>query len=160
VNALLKNLAAAAALATTAVLLVADSAEECAHDAQDVTFDISENTCGRTGTLRVSVPENECALSVEVAEETGLPRAGNNDGSRVDVRGGGNWYLHASNFPLTLGPDGGVVSPDAGNVTTVNGNRHCDVERDGETLVLRCKDRPADLSGQVLGTCSARLTPR
>ncbi|NMO20684.1 hypothetical protein HPC49_43920 [Pyxidicoccus fallax] len=158
-NALLKNLAVTAVVATAAVRLVACTSEACTHEAQDVTFDVRENTCGATGTLRVSTPMNECALTVTVAENTGLPGAGDTDGDSIDVRGGG-WYLHDPDITLHLGPDGGVVSADAGSVTTVAGNRSCDAEPEGNDLVLRCKDRPRDLSGSVLRTCSARLTAR
>lgn len=158
-NVLLKNLTAAAVLATTAVLLVADSSLDCPETAQDVTFDISNNTCGRSGTLRVSTAADSCSLTVEVASGTGLPEFGELDSSK-DLREGG-WYLHDASRTFHVGADGGVVAPDAGSGTQVTGNRHCSASREGDVLRLSCIDRYADLSGrEVGGGCEAVLTPR
>lgn len=156
---LLKNLTTAAVLATTAVLLIADSAEECAHEAQDVTFEVSGNTCGSAGTLRVSAAKDSCELQAEVPSGMGLPEFGNVENGTKDLKEGG-WYLHDSARTFYVGSDGGVVAPDGGSGTEVPGNRHCEATREGGVLRLRCVDRRSDLSGVEVGGCEAVLTPR
>ncbi|MCP3141671.1 hypothetical protein [Pyxidicoccus xibeiensis] len=158
-NVLMKNLAAAAVLATTAVLLVADSARECAHAAQDVTFDVSNNTCGAAGTLRVSSSEDACSITVEASPGTDLPGFGNTNRDDLDLRAGGHWYLHSADFTFHVGADGGTVPRDAGG-QSISGNRTCETVAEGAGLRLRCTDRRGDLSGDEVGTCEALLTPR
>ncbi|MFP2929204.1 hypothetical protein ACLESO_29180 [Pyxidicoccus sp. 3LG] len=161
-NPLLKNLAAAAVLASTAVLLVADSARECSHAAKEATFDVTQNTCGQAGTLRVSSAEDSCDLDVETEDATGLPRSGNtNRDDDIDLLAEGHWYLSSTAQNLYVGPDGGYVSVDAGGATPVNGSRSCETTREGEALRLRCTDRHrTDLPEHHLATCEALLTPR
>lgn len=158
-KALLKNLTTAAVLATTAVLLIADSARECPRDAQEAAFDISNNTCGGSGVLRVAQGKDACDLTVEVSSGTGLPEFGDAGGSGSDLNQGG-WYLHDAARTFYVGADGGVVAPDAGSGTEVPGNRHCEATREGDVLRLSCIDRRSDLSGVELGRCAAVLTPR
>jgi len=160
VKALLKNLAAMAVLATTAALLVADSAKECRHAAQDVTFDVGHNTCGQPGILRVNTAEDQCILNVEVEERTGLPATGDVYESGVDLRQGGNWYLADTNVPVTLNEDGRPQLEDAGSGATVAVNRTCEVQREGEVLRLKCTARKTDLANEQVYTCEAVLTPR
>jgi hypothetical protein len=159
-KALLKNLTAAAVLASTAALLIADSARECSRDAQEIAFDISNNTCGGSGVLRLKQGKDVCDLTVELSSSgTGLPEFGDVGASSSDL-GQGGWYLHDAARTFYVGADGGVVAPDAGSGTEVQGNRHCEATREGDTLRLRCIDRRADLSGVEVGRCEAVLTPR
>ncbi|WP_426754833.1 hypothetical protein [Myxococcus sp. Y35] len=159
-KALLMNLATAAVLVMTALLLVADSAKECSHSAQDVTFDVGHNTCGLPGILRVSTAEAQCVLDVEVDERTGLPAAGDVYGGAVDLRQGNNWYLADTNVFITLSADGGTLPTDAGSGRSVEVNRTCEVLPEGEVLRLRCTARKADLANEQVHACEAILTPR
>lgn len=158
---ILMNLAAAAALATTAVLLVADSGgKDCYQPAQNVTFDVGHNTCGAPGLLKVSTPEDECRLDVEAEERTGLPTTGAVYGGTVDILQGDNWYLADTNVSITLNTDGGTLPTDAGDGTRVDVNRSCEVLREGEVLRLKCTARKVDLANEQVHACEAVLTPR
>jgi hypothetical protein len=149
----------AAVLATAAGLLIPGCTEKCLHAAQDVAFEVSGNTCGRAGVLRLSSAENSCELRAEVPSGMGLPEFGNLESATQDLNEGG-WYLHDASRTFRVGADGGVVAPDAGSGTEVSGNRHCEATREGNVLRLRCLDRRSDLSGVELGGCEAVLTPR
>ncbi|ATB50425.1 hypothetical protein [Corallococcus macrosporus] len=159
---ILTNLAATAALATTAVLLIADSGgvKECHQAAQEVTFDVGHNTCGEPGILRVGTPDRECRLDVEVEERTGLPTMGDVYEGTVDIRQGNNWYLADTNVLITLQADGGTRPDDAGSGTQVPVNRTCEVLRESDILRLKCIARRADLANEQVHTCEAVLTPR
>ncbi|ABF92209.1 hypothetical protein MXAN_6346 [Myxococcus xanthus DK 1622] len=158
---ILMNLAATAALATTAVLLVADSGEKgCHQPAQSVTFDVGHNTCGAPGILRVSTPQDTCRLDVEAEERTGLPMTGDVYDGSVDLRQGDNWYLADMNVAIIVDADGGTLPGDAGTGTTVEVNRACEVLREGEVLRLKCTARRADLANEPVSACEAVLTPR
>ncbi|MFP2957954.1 hypothetical protein ACLEPN_09020 [Myxococcus sp. 1LA] len=158
---ILMNLAATAALATTAVLLVADSGgvKECHQAAQEVTFDVGHNTCGEPGILRVSTPERECSLDVEVEERTGLPETGDVYEGTVDIRQGNNWFLTDTDV-IVVGLDGGTQPNDGGVGHTTSVYRSCEVLREGEVLRLKCTARRADLVNEPVRTCEAVLTPR
>ncbi|NVJ01977.1 hypothetical protein HV824_28170 [Myxococcus sp. AM009] len=158
---ILMNLAATAALATTAVLLVADSGgKDCYQPAQSVTFDVGHNTCGAPGLLQVSTPQDDCRLDVAVEERTGLPTRGAVYAGTVDILQGDNWYLADTNVVITLSTDGGTPPADAGSGTAVEVNRACEVLREGEVLRLKCTAREADLGNEQVHACEAVLTPR
>lgn len=71
---ILMNLAATAALAITAVLLVADSGEKgCHQPAQSVTFDVGHNTCGAPGILQVSTPKTPAVSTWRWRNERACP---------------------------------------------------------------------------------------
>ncbi|HZI14344.1 MAG TPA: hypothetical protein VE153_28520 [Myxococcus sp.] len=158
-KALLKQLTPSAVLATTAVLLSAGCTGKCLHEAQDVAFDVSGNTCGSAGTLRLSTAQDSCELRAVPSSGTGLPEFGDVGSGTRDLKEGG-WYLHDASRTYYVGADGGVVVPDAGSGTEVSGNRHCEATREGDLLRLRCVDRRSDLSGVEVGGCAAVLTPR
>ncbi|MFY2560083.1 hypothetical protein ACN469_20910 [Corallococcus terminator] len=156
---LLRNLASVAVLATTGLLLVADSARECEHGARDITFDVSGNTCGSNGTFHVLSGEDSCEITTQGAEALGFPTFGDSTRDTVDIPRG-EWSLHDPSLTVHLGADGGVVSPDAGGSTAVGANRHCENEPSGDKLLLTCIDRRDDLSGIEVARCTATLTPR
>lgn len=153
-----KNLTAAV-LATTAALLLTGCTGKCIHEAQDLSFEVSGNTCGRAGTLRLTSARDSCDLMAEASAGTGLPEFGSVENTTRDLTEGG-WYLHDAARTFSVGADGGVLAPDAGSGTEVQGNRHCEATREGNGLRLRCIDRRSDLSGVELGGCEAVLTPR
>nr|BDT37459.1 hypothetical protein MFMH1_71280 [Myxococcus sp. MH1] len=154
---LLRNLASVAVLAATGVLLIADSAPDCEKDAQEVTFDVTENTCGGNGSFQLRVPEDSCDLTAVGNEPLGFPEYGGAS-AKVDLKRG-DWSLHDRAHTLHVDADGGVVRPDAGG-TAVDGNRHCEATREAEHLRLTCIDRRSDLSGVEVFRCEAKLTPR
>ncbi|NOK01463.1 MULTISPECIES: hypothetical protein [unclassified Myxococcus] len=158
---ILMNLAATAALATTAVLLVADSGGKgCHQPAQSVTFDVGHNTCGAPGILQVSTPQDTCRLDVEVEERTGLPMTGDVYDGTVDLRQGINWYLADMNVFIHLNTDGGTPPADTDSGTPVEVNRACEVLLEGEVLRLKCTARNANLANEQVHACEAVLTPR
>ncbi|NTX55434.1 hypothetical protein [Myxococcus sp. CA039A] len=156
---LLRNLASVAVLATTGLLLLADSSRKCEHGTRDVTFDVTGNTCGSNGTFRVLSGEDACEITTQGASALGFPEFGDSTRDSVDIPKG-EWSLHDPSLTVHLGADGGVVRPDAGSSTSVQANRHCENELDGDTLVLTCIDRRDDLSGVEVARCGAKLTPR
>lgn len=156
---LLRNLATVAVLATTGLLLVADSSRRCEHGALNVAFDVSGNTCGTNGTFRVLSDEDSCEITTQGAEALGFPAFGDSTQDSLNILKG-EWSLHDRNHTVHLGPDGGVVRADAGSTTTVAANRHCENTPEGETLRLTCIDRRSDLSGDEVARCEATLTPR
>lgn len=156
-NVLTRGLASVAVLALTGAMLIDCADQVCVHDGLDTAFVVRGNTCGPNGTVRLRSEKNSCELGTEGAQNVGFPRFGRLEsypGSLLD----GAWSLHESNQTLHLGPDGGVVSPDAGASTTITGNRHCEATREAGALRLECIDRRSDLSGDELGRCAATLT--
>ncbi|WP_338863700.1 hypothetical protein [Myxococcus stipitatus] len=156
-NVLTRGLASAVVLAFTGTLLIDCADQECVHEGHDTTFTVHGNTCGPNGNVRLRSEKNSCELDTDGAQKLGFPvngRLESNSGPLTE----GRWSLHQPNRTLHLGPDGGVVSPDAGSSTTVTGNRHCEATREAGALRLECIDRRSDLSGDEVGRCAATLT--
>jgi hypothetical protein len=146
---IVKSLAATATLAATAVLLVADSARECAHPAVQASFAVSGD-CGPAGTIRVRSAEESCELDVENAEAVNLPVSGQFSHNNYDLALG-DWRLHDART-LTV-PDGN------GGTMEVSGTRECDAVLAEGTLELRCQDTRLDVApNQPVGSCKAVLT--
>jgi hypothetical protein len=146
---LLKNLAVCATLATTAVLLIADSAPECPHQLQQVDFAVT-GTCGDPGTVRLKSPPRSCGIDVENAAAVNLPESGGYQSTVFDITQGG-WTL--SDPRKVSVPDG------SGGSTQVDGRRVCTSELEKGTLMLRCEDLRADVEpAQVVSRCEAVLT--
>ncbi|AKQ63642.1 hypothetical protein A176_000554 [Myxococcus hansupus] len=156
---ILSNLAATAALATTAVLLVADGGRRCDHAAQEVIYDVSENTCGEPGVLRVSTPKEDCTLDVEVEERMGLPATGDTSFGRVALAEG-SWYLAEYDVVLSLNSDGTTEPREDEEPRHHRVNRTCRPTQEDGVLRLACTAHETSSPEQEVHTCQAVLTPR
>ncbi|MCE9673624.1 hypothetical protein LY474_38050 [Myxococcus stipitatus] len=155
---LTRSLVTLAVLSSTAVLLVADSARDCDHASQNVSFRVSMNTCGELDGIVVRSGKDSCDVEVDGAESAGVPQYGESNTDDVNVLEG-NWNLHGSNRTLYLVADGGTAPADAGGATPVSVNRHCEATKEPNgDLMLRCTDFRSDLSGEVVSTCQVQLT--
>ncbi|GHH01902.1 hypothetical protein [Comamonas sp. JC664] len=156
---ILSNLAATAALATTAVLLVADGGRRCDHDAQEITYEVSENTCGEPGLLRVRTLKADCNLDVEVDERTGLPSTGDTSFDRV-VLAEGTWHLAEYDVIFAMNRDGTLEPREDEQPIHLRVNRHCEPTQGDGVLRLTCTARETAPPQQEVHTCEAVLTPR
>lgn len=156
---ILSNLAATAALATTAVLLVADGGRRCDHAAQEITYDVRENTCGEPGVLRVSTLKSDCNLNVEVDERTGLPATGDTSFDRVALAEG-TWHLAEHDVILALNSDGTTEPREDEEPRHHRVNRTCSPTQEDGVLRLTCTARETLNPEQEVHTCEAVLTPR
>lgn len=159
---LLKNVATVTTLAATALLLIADSEPQvCRRAAEDVTFQVTENTCGRDGTLRIKVGKDACDIAeeVEVSPELGLP-----DSCGIPDTGAlwnGGWTLWGDLY-VSETPDGGFEPTDEDGGSHVV--RTCESTPGvGGTLRLDCRGGPASTDStqpapSLNHTCSAVLT--
>ncbi|NMO20322.1 hypothetical protein HPC49_22985 [Pyxidicoccus fallax] len=165
---LLKNLASICTLTATALLLIADSEprEPCHRAAEDVTFAISESTCGENGLLRIQVGKDSCFTNeVEASPESDLPTSWSADDSG-DLREGG-WSL----MRITRREEQPREGDSAARIE-VETTRVCGATSVGGALRLRCRDTEdwyhLSKDGAILmyvgpddvGECHALLTPR
>lgn len=166
---LLKNLASLSTLTATALLLIADSEpRQCHRAAEDVTFTISESSCGENGLLRIQVGKDSCSINdneVEVSPESDLPTSWSGDDSR-DLRGGG-WSLTRTTSREEQPREG-----DSAARIKVETTRACGATPVRGALRLRCRDTEdwyhLSKDGAILmyvgpddvGECEALLTPR
>ncbi len=123
-------LAAAAALSSTALLLLADSARQCKHAAQTQAYAVSGD-CGPSGQITLRSAQDRCEISVENAAAVGLPADGQiGAGMSLAAR---DWWLNGPVQVPATAEDGGI-DPDGG---TVEEWRDCRFPNDGGTL-LEC----------------------